>query len=258
MKILITGANGYIGKSLYTYLINKHTVFKLSRDICDLTNTENVNKYFKNKYFDVVLHCAIEGGSRLKADTNKVLDNNLKMYYNLLNNEKYFNKLINFGSGAELIAQNTKYGLSKHIIRQSILDKNNFYNLRIFAVFDENELDSRFIKSNIKRYINMQSIEIYENKLIDFFYMKDLFLIVDYFLNEKNLPKEIDCCYKEKLTLYKVATYINNLDNYKVNIINEDKIYSPYIGNEVNLPIKLFGLKYGIKEVFNKLLKNNL
>ena len=54
IKILITGANGYIGKSLYNSLKDKYEVFKLTRDICDLTNSENVNQYFKDKQFDYV------------------------------------------------------------------------------------------------------------------------------------------------------------------------------------------------------------
>ena len=44
------------------------------------------------------------------------------------------------------------------MIRQSILEKENFYNLRIFAVFDENEWDTRFIKTNIRHYINKKPI----------------------------------------------------------------------------------------------------
>jgi dTDP-4-dehydrorhamnose reductase len=253
MKILITGANGYIGKSLYNAFKDKYEVSKLTRDICDLTNSESVNQYFKDKHFDIILHCAVEGGSRLKEDSNNVLDNNLKMYYNLIHNENHFKKLIHLGSGAELTAQDTPYGLSKHVIRQSILKKDNFYNIRIYGVFDENELDTRFIKANIKRYINKQPMEIHQDKFMDFFYMKDLVTLVeDYILNEA--PKEINCSYKDICTLLYIANFINDLDEHKVEIIQKEKGFgSGYYGTHHIPKISYIGLKQGIKEVYNKL-----
>jgi GDP-L-fucose synthase len=253
MNILITGANGYIGKSLYNAFKDEYKVSKLTRNICDLTNSESVDQYFKDKYFDVILHCAVEGGSRLKKDTNDVLDNNLKMYYNLIHNENHFKKLIHFGSGAEIYAQNTPYGLSKHIIRQSILEKDNFYNIRIFGLFDENELDTRFIKANIKRYINKQPMEIHQDKFMDFFYIKDLIKLVEFCMLNKTF-KEINCNYKEIYTLLCIASFINSLDEYKVEIIQNEKGFGKgYYGTYHMFPISYVGLKEGIKEVYNKL-----
>ena len=80
-----------------------------------------------------------------------VLVKNIQMFYNLLNNKHYFGKLINFGSGAELNMPTDPYGLSKNIISKIIDAEPHFYNIRIYGVFDENELDTRFIKNNIKR-----------------------------------------------------------------------------------------------------------
>jgi dTDP-4-dehydrorhamnose reductase len=62
MKILITGANGYVGKSLYAALKDKYKITTLTRKELDLNNSSQVNDFFKNKYFDVVLHCAVKGG----------------------------------------------------------------------------------------------------------------------------------------------------------------------------------------------------
>ena len=152
MKILITGANGYVGKSLYNDLKDKYEISTLTRDKCDLTNSSDVDFYFLDTWFDVIIHCAMKGGSRLHQDDWSVMDDNLSMYYNLLNQQSHFKKFIHFGSGAEIYSQNDPYGLSKHVIRQSILNKDNFYNLRIFGVFDKNELDTRFIKANIKHF----------------------------------------------------------------------------------------------------------
>ena len=257
MKILITGGNGYIAKSIYNVLKDKYDITSITRKDFDLTDSFETLKYFSDKYFDVVIHCAVSGGSRLKPDNWDVLDDNLKMYYNLLNCKNKFTKLIHFGSGAELIAQNTPYGLSKHIIRQSILGKDNFYNIRIFGVFDENELDTRFIKGNIKKYINNQPITIHQNKFMDFFYMKDLVSLVEYYILNENLPSEVNCSYNEKYTLSNIANIINSLGNYRVNVdYNTEGMTEDYNFKDTNpLPnIPFIGLENGIKQVYNKLV----
>ena len=253
MRILITGANGYIGKSLYNALKDKYDVTAITRNECDLNNSESVNLFFKDKIFDVVVHCAVKGGSRLQQDNWNILDINLSMYYNLLANKNHFDKLIHFGSGAEMYNNTQPYGFSKEVIRKSVLYNDRFYNLRIFGVFDENELDTRFIKANIKRYINKEPMNIHQNRLMDFIYMPDLVKIVEYYINNDG-PKEIDCTYNESLTLEKITRIINKLEEYKVDveIINKGAD-RPYIGTFNNLGIEFIGLEQGIKETYNKL-----
>jgi nucleoside-diphosphate-sugar epimerase len=253
MKILITGTNGYIGKSLYNTLKNKYEVSTITRDKCDLTNSEDVNFYFLDTWFDVIIHCAVVGGSRLKEDDWGVMDSNLQMYYNILSNKSHYGKLIHLGSGAELYKKDQPYGFSKDTIYKSILTKNNFYNIRIFGVFDENELDTRFIKANIKRYVNKEPIIIYQDKLMDFIYMPDLIKIVEYYIKD-NGPKEINCNYNKTFTLKEIANIINNLNDYKVEIkIEQENFGDDYIGNYLHLEIDFIGLKQGIIETYNKL-----
>jgi dTDP-4-dehydrorhamnose reductase len=251
-NILITGANGYIGKSLYNALKNKYNITCTSRKELNVTDIKNVKEYFKNKYFDVVIHCAVEGGLRLKPETSDTLDNNLKMYYNLLECKDHFNKFFYFGSGAE--EQDTFYGLSKKVLNQSIQDKDNFHNVRIFAVFDENELESKFVKINIYNYITRKDVQIFQNKYMDFFYMDDLITLMNYCIATNNLPKEINCSYNYSPTLYDVAQIINNLSDYKVNINIEEWGMAPiFNGSFTDLGLTYIGLEQGIKNVYNKL-----
>lgn len=253
MSILITGGNGYIAKSLYNSLKDKYNVTCITRQDFDLTNSFETLKYFSDKYFDIVIHCAVSGGSRLRPDSWNDMDNNLKMYYNLLNCKDRFKKLIHFGSGAETNAPESPYGLSKKVIAKSILEQDNFYNIKIFGVFDENELDTRLIKGNIKRYINKESIVIHQDKFMDFFYMKDLISLVDYYINNDNTPKQIDCSYSTLCKLSDVAKIINNLSDYKVEVkIEQERVDLPYYGM-ANILLRFIGLEQGIKEVYNKL-----
>jgi GDP-L-fucose synthase len=268
MKILITGGNGYIAKSLYANLHTKYDVTTITRNDFDLTNRTATDMYFQDKQFDFVIHTAIKGGSRLREDSVDVTHINLSMFYNLWNNKHKFKRLISFGSGAEDGMPAQPYGLSKHVISNLINTIPYFYNVRIFGVFDENELETRFIKSNIQRYINKQNIIIHEDKHMDFFYMKDLVNVIEYYL-KLNSPFEppqttFNCCYETTYKLSEIANLINNLSDYKVNIqIQSDKLGTSYKGvfdapiiENTNIPIiKYTGIEAGIREVFEKLRK---
>jgi nucleoside-diphosphate-sugar epimerase len=252
MNILITGGNGYIAKSLSKNLID-YSITSISRKDFDLTNKEATTQWFKNKFFDIVVHTAVKGGSRLSHDNNEVFYQNLQMFYNLYYNKLHFNKFIYFGSGAELGQPNDPYGLSKKIINELISPEPDFYNIRIFGVFDENELDTRFIKNNIKYYLNKEEIIIHQNKLMDFFYMKDLITLIKHYIKENHLPKIAECSYIKKYSLLDIAYLINNLSDYKVPIKQLDSTEGKaYIG-KTSLDLNYIGLEQGIKEVYNKL-----
>jgi putative NADH-flavin reductase len=147
MKILITGANGFIGRNLATSLELEHEVTKLTRQTVDLTDKTAVDEYFKDKKFDVILHCAMVGGRRSIKDGPEVLWANLAMFYNLISNQHKFGKLINFGSGAELDRSNSinlidplykdkypldYYGMAKNIICRLIENEDNMTIVRSF------------------------------------------------------------------------------------------------------------------------------
>ena len=254
IKILITGGNGYIGKSLYNAFKDMCDVTSVTRSDFDLTSYEAMNKFFQGKYFDVILHTAVKGGSRLTEDSYTDMDINLTMYYNLLQHKSHYSKLIHFGSGAEIYNPDAPYGLSKRVISKSISNIDNFYDIRIYAVFDENELDTRFIKSNILRYINHQPMEIHENKEMDFFYMKDLIKIVDHCIQtDQPYRSAIHCTYSSSFRLYYIANIINNLDTHRVGIEVERDNGKPYTGSFNDLVLPYDGLAFGIKETYNKI-----
>jgi len=265
-KILITGGNGYIAKSIYNALKDIYDITSISRIDFDLVDREKTNKFFKHKHFDVVIHTAIKGGSRLQPDSLDITHTNISMFYNLLANKTHYTKLINIGSGAEIDYPTTPYGLSKSIISRLTYNECYFYNIRIFGLFDENELDTRFIKTSIKRYINFQPLHIYQDKYMDFFYMEDFIKIVKRYIDKNHIfespSKLINCCYNYHFTLSEIAKIINKLDNHTVPIIIENKeMGTPYIGvynsphiENSNIPfIKYLGLEQGIKETYNKL-----
>jgi hypothetical protein len=85
--------------------------------------------------------------------------------------------------------------------------------------------------------------------------MKDLISLVDHYINNDNLPKQIDCSYTDLYKLSEIANIINMLDEHLVDIIIENKgMALPYYG-PANILINFIGLKEGIKEVYKKLKK---
>lgn len=267
-KILITGGKGYVARSIYSALKDIYDVTSISRSDFDLGDREKTDKFFENKHFDVVIHTAIKGGSRLQPDILDFTHINLSMFYNLLANRDHYEKLINIGSGAEIGYPISPYGLSKSIISKLVDNECYFYNIRVFGLFNEDELDTRFIKANTQRYINHQPIIIDQNKYMDFFYMGDFINILKFYINRNHKfeapPKSMDCSYNYHLSLVDIAEMINNLSDYIVPVIvNNSGLAAPYVG-EYSIPhiensdipiIEYSGLKQGITNVYNKLIK---
>lgn len=254
MKILITGGNGYVAKSLFAGLSSKYDITTISRRDFDLTSYAQTVRWFEDKHFDVVIHTAVVGGMRVMVDDESVVNRNLQMYYNLVSLEDHFDRFITFGSGAEETMPWEPYGFSKRIIAESMKKRDKYYNLRIRAVFDENELDTRFIKANLINYIENKPMIIHQNKYMDFFYMEDLVSLVDYYIKAKDPIQEVDCCYNYNLTLSEIANYINTLGDHKVQIKTmTEGMADAYVGTYLPILSPLIGLKEGIDRVYNKL-----
>lgn len=256
MKILITGVNGYIGKSLFNALKDKYEVTGISRNNFDLADSIATGEFFKSRHpFDVVIHCAAAGATNPRSNNWDILDNNLKMYYNLIQHKNYFTKFINLGSGAENYMFDTPYGLSKKVITNSILDKDNYFNIKIFGLFDENELNTRFIKANIRKYISNSPMLIHQDKHMDFFYMSDLVKIIEYYIISSNPIPTFSCTYGKYYLLSEIANMINNLDDHKVDItITNKELAESYTSSQwFELGLDFIGLEEGIKQVYSKL-----
>lgn len=253
MRIFLTGSSGYVGKSIFKALCDDCDIFPHNRSVFDLTDTKAVTNHFKKNQYDVVIHAAASGGSRLQEDEQTVLYNNLKSFYNLYDNKHGYNRFITFGSGAEFSDELTQYSLSKRAINAAINNTDNFYNIRIYAVFDENEKDTRFIKSCIRNYLAGNNMVIHQNKYMDFFGMDDLTKLVRLYCTDYNPKKVIDCSYKQKYSLCDIAEYINSLGTHKSKIdVLTSQIGKSYIGFSDLPPYMLFdGLHKSIDKMFN-------
>ena len=267
MNVLITGANGFVARNLSKNLSDYNITLSTREDL-DLLDYKKVKNFFKYRFFDVVIHTATSGGSRLKADSSDVFYQNCLMHQNLMENASSFDKYISFGSGAELDRRFDidhsvdiksafpidPYGMSKNFIAKSGILYPNFYNIRIFNVFNYDELSTRMIKSNIINYINKKPIVIHQDKWMDFFYMADLIKVVKFVIDSDIKQKTINCSYFEKFKLSSIAEIINQLSDHKVEIIIEkSSIGYSYIGdyNMHLFDVEFTGLHNGIIETYD-------
>lgn len=281
MRILITGCNGFIGRNLTRYFYGHHLVDTISRRDLNLLDENAVRNFFEGKKYHLVIHTAVEGGLRTKSDTEEIVHRNIRMVYNLLANQDNFERMITFGSGAELdrrfdinVETNTNtrypidfYGMSKSIIHKLCLVEPKLYNLRLFNCFGFDESPDRMIRRNIEKYIRKEPMTLFSNRLMDFFYIEDLGLMVEYFLKNPHFPyKVVDCSYEEHTRLKNILTIINSLSDYRVPIIethdtseNKDGVVeTDYIGKFTNLSLDFLGLEVGIRQVYTKLNQNTL
>ena len=271
IKILLTGANGFVGRNIYNNLKNKYQIDIPSRSELDLTLPESVSRYLHKKTYNWVIHCAIKGGKRNIKDSKDVLSANLIMFNNIINNKSQFNNLINFTSGAELDRRynidltnndviNSKpidyYGLSKNIISRKLLNYPNYYNLRVYGLFGVGEGENRFFSTAIKSIHENKSIEIFEDKYFDYFYILDLVTILEKIISSKtkNIPHSLDIVYKEKLLLSDIAKIlIKKLNGRSEIIIKKNILGNSYIGkySDAIKDLDLIGLDKGISQMIN-------
>jgi len=277
MKILITGGSGFVGRNLVKALNKDYDVYSPTSSELDLTNAQQVTTYLQNKYFDVVIHCAIRGGRRLQPDTAVDMYENLSMYFHLMNNRNRFGKFFNFASGAEFdrrkgihpIPRNNQlntswpidyYGMSKNIISRLLKTDKQSYNFRIYGVFGIEEDNTRFIKSSLLKIKQNQPIEIHQDRFFDFVNIDDLIGVIKYYISNPKYPlnNEVEIVYSRKYKLSNLAELIKKITKSRVDInITDSKLGNSYTGDGIGIDdIVMFntiGLEAGIKKMWNEL-----
>jgi len=268
MNILVTGGSGFIGRNLAKALKNNHNVFTPNSKELDLTDSNKVDNYFRTKHFDWVIHCAIKGGRRNIKDSPFTTYDNLKMFFNLMNNRSRFEKLINFTSGADFdrrtdVTSNKNnlftsfpvdyYGISKNIISR-ILHNSPHYNFRVFGTFGVDEDDERFIKKSILNAKKGETIIVHQDRFFDYIYIEDLVNVVKYYIDNPKVTLDIDLdlVYYQKVKLSDIAKLIPGFNRI---VLQDDTPGKSYTGSIVGIKtdIELIGLEEGIKRVYNAL-----
>ena len=278
MTILVSGASGFLGKSVSEYFSNKgHEVFSLTRQDLDVTNKGQVTDWFRQNKVDFVIHTAVKGGRRGNYDSFSDYVANIKMFENLFENKHRFSMMIHFASGAEFDRKNhincfkedrifdsmpeDFYGLSKNMIARKIIKhKTNIYNFRLFGCFGKDEEENRLLKI-LSQGIEEQSETFIEGrKTMDFFYDKDVCRAIEYYMDnykKNNLPRDINLVYEEKLTIKEISDYLEEVmgkpnKNLKLNEITTNGYTGDWKLCTKTFTDNLFsGLREAISEIYS-------
>jgi nucleoside-diphosphate-sugar epimerase len=192
-RVCVLGSGGFVGKNL----LRDTNWVGVSRQQLDLTDQRAVEEYFKTHDYDVVIHCAVMGGSRLRPDDGEVTHKNLLMFENVA--RVFKGKLIYFSSGAALRGDppTDPYGLSKWLIDRRIETIPDAYSLRIWGCFGPGELPTRF-SAVCKREGH---VVIDQDKYFDFIDIEDVRKIVWEYAKGERFEKVYDLVYPEKFLL---------------------------------------------------------
>jgi UDP-glucose 4-epimerase len=234
--VLITGGSGFIGRNLIEVFSTKYNILSPTHKELNLLNTVAVSDFFNKNKIDIVLHGALVGGSRKEEYENNSLKKNLLMFFNIVKNSNKFNKMINFGSGAEYDKSKPivdvkeenfgdkipvdDYGFLKYICSKVIEEQNNIVNLRIFGLFGKYEdYRYRFISNAICQNLAGLPIIINQNVYFTYVYIDDFIKIIDYFIKNETKDRVFNIRTGQKIDLLTITKYINDIAEKKSKII---------------------------------------
>lgn len=263
MKIMITGGNGFIGLNLQERLGREHVVFAPSRKDLDLVNASDVRAYFREHSFDAVIHCATWDATQYSnKDTSKILDYNLRMFFNIVRERDNFGRLISLGSGAEFSRPHwtpfmtedyfgihvpaDPYGFSKYIINKHIESMPGAVNLRLFGVFGKHEdWRIRFISNAAYRALHDLPINIRQDVFFDYLYINDLSDIINRFLYIVPKQKVYNVCTNRTCSLTVLARIV--LDSLGKDLpieVSQEGLGQEYSGDNSRLLSEMKNLRF--------------
>ena len=191
MKILITGASGYIGSCLYFYLKNKFYVSGIDKiqnrlvpiKKCNLLNYNKLNNFLKKEKPNLIIHLAAQSLVDETINKEKYYLNNVVATKNLVNSMKKngLNNLI-FSSTAALYKQKNK--------AISEIDQTQPKSTYAKTKYEcEKIIKKSKINSMILRFFNVCSSLKVKNKIIGEFHNPETHLIPT--VVYKNLSNQI-------------------------------------------------------------------
>lgn len=256
MRILITGANGFIGRNVKEYLQRneEYDIYAPSSRELDCIDEESVTDYLKKNKFDCILHFAVYVA---RTDNRKVknreLDYNLRMFLNFAKNSKYYGKMYYTGSGAEYDKQcdiskvaeqdvgktipTDQYGLMKYIIGQQIETSRNIYNLRLFGIFGKYEdYSSKFISNVCCKAIKGIPLAMRQNVYFDYLWVEDFCRMIEIFLEKELLYHTYNMVSGTKISLKEICEIVSRVSGKQLPVF----VCKDGLGNEYTASNKRF------------------
>jgi nucleoside-diphosphate-sugar epimerase len=257
-KIIITGANGYIGKNLVKLLKKKKFKILVLR-----------SNFLKKKKINKNYHAFVHLGFDLKKDCN--IKKQIQILKNVINISKDKCKMLIFTSTAAVgngkkrkILNTNNYQKAKYICEKILKkDKSNLkiIILRIFNIIGPNQNKGYFITDLIYKFINKKKVQIcnYLNRR-DFVYIDDVCeAIYSALINYQEKFQIFEIGSGRNFSLLNIAKKIKYILKSKKKIIKKGKkLAKPFNTRALIKNQKLKWIpKTNIKKALNLIIKNN-
>ena len=129
-KVFVAGHRGMVGSAVFDSLKLKgyNNIVTKTRKEVDLTNQQDVNKFFKNEKIDYVILCAAKVGGILANNTYRgdFIYENLQIASNIIKSSQVHgvSKLINLGSSC-IYPRDAKIPIKEESLLTGVLEKTN-------------------------------------------------------------------------------------------------------------------------------------
>ncbi|MGD0079991.1 MAG: NAD-dependent epimerase/dehydratase family protein [Methanoregula sp.] len=260
--VFITGSTGFIGKNIVEHLKDNYILLTPPHKDLNLFFQKDVRTFFLRNEIDCVIHCANFGGTRKTPGVGEVIEKNMRMFFNLAENQDRFQTLIHMGSGGEYNKcrdiqkipeeefgsqiPTEEHGFSKYLISKYIEQTENMYCLRLFGIFGKYEdYEFKFVSNAIIKNLLSMPITIRQNVYFNWLYIEDFFKILDYFLTHKPKYPSYNITTPDPIDLVSISELINSISDFKSEIIVENEgLNYEYSGSNTRLSEEIPGLTF--------------
>ena len=217
MKILITGAAGFIGYSFCKYLLNKTNykvygidnlnnyydvkikkdrlkILKKSKNFkfkkLDIRNNHLLNIIFKKNKFDFVFNLAAQAGVRYSIKhPRKYIDSNITGFFNIIENSKKYNvKRLFYASSSSVYGESKNFPLNE----KEIINPKNIYALSKKINEEISSIFNKYYKLNVT---GLRFFTVYG----------------EWGRPDMMMMKFIDCYFKKTFQLYNYGKHFRDL-----------------------------------------------
>lgn len=283
MKILITGASGFVGRNVKEYLEKNNRGYEIYAPTSKELNCLDefvVNDYLKQQRFDRILHFAVYGdGIDKQKDGTRILDYNLRIFLNFAKNSQYYGKMYYTGSGAEYdkryaISNVTEesigktipidqYGLMKYTINQIIEKSDNIYNFRLFGIFGKYEYyPLKFISLACCKVIKGLPLAMRQNVYFDYLWIDDFCRMIEYFLHHEAQFHTYNMVSGSKISLQEICEIVLDISGKKLPIyVCRESLANEYTASNARFLRECIGFNYtpiekAIRELYQWYVQN--
>jgi UDP-glucose 4-epimerase len=262
MKILITGAGGFLGRNLAESLGQQYEVFAPSRAELDLLDDDAVHDYLRKHRFDFIVHAATIRANRRIGAPPGLMHHNCRMFFNLVRNPDAFGKLLFLSSGAVYdrrkpvarVAEDNfdrsvpadAYGFSKYVCAQHIARSSNLFDLRLFGIFGPYEdWQIRFLSNACCRAVWDLPVVLKQNVRFDYLDVADLAILTRWFIEGHPRHRAYNVCTGRAVDLTALARKVVRASGKNLPIVvQEPGLGAEYSGDNRRLLEELPGFQF--------------